>query len=290
MSAPIGIFDSGLGGLSVWKEVVKLLPGRCIVYVSDNGYCPYGPRPAEEVVERTKTISRFLIREGCAVVVVACNTATAAAIDILRNTFPVPFVGMEPAVKPAALHSHTGVVGVLATHGTFRGRLYQETSQRFASHVHIMEQVGDGLVELIEKGVADAPETLRLLRTYIEPMMEAGADHLVLGCTHYPFLIPAIQQIVQGRMTIIDPAPAVAQHLCTLLTATDPAPAVAQHLCTLLTATDLQATGPDPSSVSAHTPLVYRFFATGSAATLEVCYRSISPPSIPAQFNSYVVL
>ena len=139
--ALVGIFDSGLGGLSVFREVIKRLPDSSFVYVSDNAWCPYGPRPAEEVVQRTQKISRFLIGEGCVLIVVACNTATAAAIDALRKSFAVPFVGMEPAVKPAALHSKTGVVGILATRGTFQGRLYQETSQRFAAHIRVIEQV-----------------------------------------------------------------------------------------------------------------------------------------------------
>jgi len=265
--ALIGIFDSGLGGLSVWKETAQCIPDSSIIYVSDNKWCPYGPRPAEEVIERTKTISNFLIREGCDLIVVACNTATAAAIDTLRSSFSIPFVGMEPAVKPAALHSHTGVVGVLATRGTFKGRLYQETSQRFASHVRVMEQVGDGLVELIEKGLVDAPETLRLLRTYIEPMMEAGADHLVLGCTHYPFLIPAIQQIVQGRMTILNPAPAVAQHVCTLWEQ--------QNFANRQT----------KNQVGLNT--VYRFYATGSDAALQSCCLRMIPDSASVEFYSH---
>ena len=255
-AAPIGIFDSGLGGLSVWREAVKLLPNHSIEYVSDNAWCPYGPRPAEEVIVRTKAISRFLLQQGCGIIVVACNTATAAAIDALRQTFSIPFVGMEPAVKPAVLHSKSGVVGVLATRGTFQGRLYQETSQRFAADVRVMEQVGDGLVELIEQGLIDSPQMQKLLRTYIEPMMEANADHLVLGCTHYPFLIPAIRQIVGDRMAIVDPAPAVARQLCAVLEQT-------QGRDVLLD---------PPSGGSPH----YRFYATGSATNLQACYCAIN--------------
>ena len=246
--APIGIFDSGVGGLSVWKEIVKLLPTCSTIYVSDNGYCPYGPRPVEEVIERTKIISQFLVDKGCDLIVVACNTATAAAIDTLRATYHIPFVGMEPALKPAALHSHTGVVGVLATKGTFGGRLYKETSQRFASHVQVIERVGEGLVELVEQGLIDAPQTIALLHQYIDPMIEAGADHLVLGCTHYPFLIPAIERITQGRMVIIDPAPAVAQRVQLLLYQIE-------------YSGNLQVV-PTPE----HT-----FYATGSDASLEAC-------------------
>ena len=262
-AAPIGIFDSGLGGLSVWKEVVKLLPYRSVVYLSDNAFCPYGRRRAEELVERTQQVVRFLLHEACQMVVVACNTATAAAIDSLRASYPVPFVGMEPAVKPAALHSQTGVVGILATHGTFQGRLYQETSHRFASHVRIIEQVGDGLVELIEQGLCEAPQTIQLLHRYINPMIEAGADHLVLGCTHYPFLIPVIEKISDGRLTIIDPAPAVAHHVYTLLEQN------------YFSQEALERGGQ---------PHTYRFYATGSAAALEACFRTLVPPKTSAQF------
>ena len=257
---PIGVFDSGLGGLSVWREVVKLLPNHSIIYVSDNAYCPYGPRPVEVLIKRTQEISRFLIEQGCALIVVACNTATAAAIDHLRSAFPLPFVGMEPAVKPAALHSKTGVVGILATRGTFQGRLYQETSHRFAAHIRVIEQIGDGLVELVEQGLAHSPEALQLLHTYIDPMIEAGADHLVLGCTHYPFLIPVIEQISQGRMTIIDPAPAVAQQVC----------AVWEQR--------------DKVDYLVDTPPIYRFYTTGSEDALRACYDSLAPPLSAAVF------
>ena len=265
--APIGIFDSGVGGLSVWQEIIKLMPACSTMYVSDNACCPYGPKPAEEVVERTKKISRFLIDQGCGLIVVACNTATAAAIDTLRATFDTPFVGMEPAVKPAALHSKTGVVGVLATKGTFGGRLYKETSQRFASNVHVIERVGDGLVELVEQGLMDAPQTIALLHQYIDPMMEAGADHLVLGCTHYPFLIPAIEQITQGRIVIVNPAPAVAQH-------------------TQLIWQQLIYSG---SNKGITTP-EYKFYATGSDAALEACYRRLEIKTLISTVFSHIYL
>jgi len=259
----IGVFDSGLGGLSVWKEIIKLLPDVSLFYVSDNAWCPYGPRPAEEVVERSRVISRFLIGKGCRLIVVACNTATAAAIDTLRQNFPIPFVGMEPAVKPAALHSRTGVVGVLATQGTFGGRLYRETSQRFAAHVQVLERVGTGLVELIEQGLTDTPQTETLLRTYIEPMMEAGADHLVLGCTHYPFLIPSIEKITCGRLTIVDPAPAVAQQ-------------VFLQWAEAVQAADLrQEAAP-----------TYWFYASGSEDELQARFQVLAPSSLPSTFFS----
>ena len=258
----IGIFDSGLGGLTVWKETVRLLPASPVVYVSDNAYCPYGLQSAGTIIDRCQKITSFLIRKGSQLIVVACNTATAVAIDTLRAGFKTPFVGMEPAVKPAALHSRSGVVGVLATQGTLGGRLYQDTIQRFATHVRVMEQVGAGLVELIEEGLADAPQTLQLLRTYIEPMIEAGADHLVLGCTHYPFLMPVIEQIVQGRMTIVDPAPAVAQQVYALWR-------YAGH------------------PLQEDTVPVYRFYATGSDEALRACCSRVVSGSASTQFYAH---
>jgi glutamate racemase len=217
-SAPIGLFDSGVGGLSVWREVVKLLPREHTVYYADSAYCPYGQKQPDEIIERCDHITDFLtVQQQCKLIVVACNTATAAAIDHLRAAYSLPFAGIEPAVKPAALHSVTGVVGVLATQGTFKGRLYHETLERFAGHVQIIEQPGDGLVELVESGATDSEEAHALLEKYIRPMLHANIDHLVLGCTHYPFLIPAIRKITGDRVTIIDPAPAVAQRVKFLL-------------------------------------------------------------------------
>ncbi|MDR0694187.1 MAG: glutamate racemase [Prevotellaceae bacterium] len=216
--APIGLFDSGVGGLSVWREVVKLLPREHTVYYADSAYCPYGQKSPGEIIERSDRIIDFLIgQHQCKLIVVACNTATAAAIGHLRAAYPLPFVGMEPAVKPAALHSVTGVVGVLATQGTFKGRLYHETLERFAGHVQIIEQPGDGLVELVESGATGGEEAQRLLEKYIRPMLHAHIDHLVLGCTHYPFLIPAIRKITGDGVAILDPAPAVAQRVKFLL-------------------------------------------------------------------------
>ncbi len=216
-AAPIGLLDSGIGGLSVWREVVRLLPHERTVYYADTAHCPYGPKTQEEIIGRAVHITDWLLARQAKLIVVACNTATAAAIDHLRTHYTIPFVGMEPAVKPAALLSQSGVVGVLATRGTFKGRLYHETSERFAGHVKIIEQPGDGLVELIEAGKTDTPEMTALLHTYIDPMIAAGADHIVLGCTHYPFLIPAIRKITGDKVTLLDPAPAVAQRVKSLL-------------------------------------------------------------------------
>lgn len=215
----IGVFDSGVGGLSVWQELVKLLPCEEYVYVSDSGYCPYGPKPKEYVVERAKRITEFLIDKGADIVVVACNTATAAAIEILRSSYSIPFVGMEPAVKPAALNSASGVIGVLATQGTFKGELYLRTLHKFASNTKVIEQIGTGLVELVEGGKTDTVEAEELLRKYVQPMLEAGADHIVLGCTHYPFLENVIRKISGNSLTIVNPAPAIANRTRELMTA-----------------------------------------------------------------------
>lgn len=214
---PIGVFDSGIGGLSVWRELVKLMPNEDIVYVADSASCPYGNKSQERVIELSDRIVRFLLEKGCKLIVIACNTATAAAIDYLRKSYSIPFVGMEPAVKPAALSSKTGVVGILATAGTFKGRLFNETKDRFASDVKIIEQIGEGLVEIVENGKTASENAKQLLQSYIQPMLDAKVDHLVLGCTHYPFLIPQIKEIVKDRMAILDPAPAVAKRVKYLL-------------------------------------------------------------------------
>lgn len=209
----IGIFDSGVGGLSVWKEAIKILPGHSFLYFSDNAYSPYGPRPVQEIIERAEKISEYLIQMGAAIIVIACNTATAAAIDSLRQKFSIPFIGMEPAVKPAAALTKTGVIGVLATKGTLGGSLYNNTLNTFASNVQVVEKVGTGLVPLVESGNVSGFYVEELLKQYILPMIEKNADCIVLGCTHYPFLKDSIQKIAGENVTIIDPAPAVARRL-----------------------------------------------------------------------------
>lgn len=206
----IGVLDSGIGGLSVWRELMKVLPEEEYLYVADSGYCPYGPREKSYIRERVSKISAYLIDNNAEIIVVACNTATAAAIDYLRSNYSLPFVGMEPAVKPAALESKSGVIGVLATMGTFRGELYLSTLHKFASNVKVIEQIGSGLVELVECGKTETPEAVALLKEYLDPMIKEGADCLVLGCTHYPFLINAIRKVAGDKMKIINPAPAIA--------------------------------------------------------------------------------
>ena len=207
----IGVYDSGQGGRSVLKELVALMPQEDYIYYADSAHCPYGPRTPEYIIERACAITDFLIDRGCEMIVVACNTATAAAISYLREHYTIPFIGMEPALKPAALQSKTGVVGVLATSGTFKGKLYLGTLARFSEDVKVIQRVGEGLVETVEKGVLDGPEVERLVHNCIDPMLEAGADHIVLGCTHYPFLQPVIERIAGSGVTVINPAPAIAR-------------------------------------------------------------------------------
>ena len=202
----IGVYDSGVGGLSVWKELNALMPEQGYLYVADTAHCPYGEKPIDYIIERADKVSSFLISQGAKMVVVACNTATAAAINYLRAKYPIPFVGMEPAVKPAAIISKSGVVGVLATANTFKGRLYRDTVMKYCSKTKVMEVVGKGLVEAVESGTS----AKELLNEYITSLTGQGADVLVLGCTHFPFLTDEIKAVAPSDMTIINPAPAVA--------------------------------------------------------------------------------
>lgn len=214
----IGIFDSGIGGLSVFREILKILPEQSYIYYSDSAHCPYGEKSQEYIIDRAREITRFLLDKGAEIIVVACNTATAAAISTLREEFPVKFIGMEPAIKPAASQTKTGVVGVLATAGTLKADKYQSTRERWGDDIQIVEQVGKGFVELVEKGLTEGREAEDTVGVCVEPLLDAGADTIVLGCTHYPFLSQTIRKVseklVPGRViTIIDPAPAVARHL-----------------------------------------------------------------------------
>lgn len=211
--AKIGIFDSGSGGLSVLREILRVLPRERYIYYADNANCPYGEKTPEFIRGRGRAITEYLLSRGAEIIVVACNTATAAAISTLRNEYPVRFIGMEPAVKPAALSSKTGVIGVLATAGTLRGSKYLTTKGIYEEDVKIVEHVGQGFVELVENGTLDGPVAEETVRKSLEPLLEAGADRIVLGCTHYPFLRKVIQRVAGPDVTIIDPAPAVARHL-----------------------------------------------------------------------------
>ncbi len=230
--AKVGFFDSGIGGTCILRAFQKLCPDVATEYLADSAHCPYGNRPPEEIVRLSTANTEELLRRGCGVIVVACNTATAAAIDYLRAHYPqVPFVGIEPALKPAALKSATGVVGVLATAGTFHGRLYNETKARFAQDVTVLAVVADEFVEIVEewkggkagkrKGEAEErplegafrERVERIVRAKIEPLLKAGADRLVLGCTHFPHLKPVIEKVCAGRAEVIDPSDAVARQI-----------------------------------------------------------------------------
>ncbi len=216
----MGVFDSGVGGLSVLRSLREQMPEEAVIYFGDQGHVPYGPRPLGQVRDFSEGITRFLLNHGAKIIVVACNAASAAALTHLRRTFPdVSFVGMEPAVKPAAEHTGTGVVGVLATPATFQGALYASVVERFANGVQLMQDTCPGLVQQIEKGDLDGPLTRGILEKALDPMLQKNIDTVVLACTHYPFVIPLIQRIVGEKVRVIDPAPAVARQAKRLLEA-----------------------------------------------------------------------
>lgn len=214
----IGIFDSGVGGLSVLREIRQQIPKTPIIYFGDQYHVPYGLRKLEEVYALSEVATQFLLNLGARIIVVACNTASAAALYPLREKFPnIPFVGMEPAVKPAAENTHTGNVGVLATPATFQGKLYNSVVERFAKNVKIYQNTCFGLVQEIEKGNFQGVETRKILEDAIFPMLEHEIDTIVLGCTHYPFVIPLIKEIVGPGIAVIDPAPAIARQTSKIL-------------------------------------------------------------------------
>ena len=220
LDLPIGIFDSGVGGLSVLRTVREQMPNESVIYFGDQGHVPYGSRSMEQIQNFSEAITNFLLKKNAKIIVVACNTASAAALKYLRAQFPTAqFVGMEPAIKPAAEHTHTGKVGVLATPATFQGALYASVVERFASAVELIQSTCPGLVQEIEMGNLDGLETRRILEDALLPMLEKNIDTVVLGCTHYPFVIPLIQQIVGENVRVIDPAPAVARQAGRLLEA-----------------------------------------------------------------------
>ena len=213
-AAPIGIFDSGVGGLSVWRQVANHLPAETLLYLADQAHVPYGNRTAEEIQRFCLAVADQLVERGCKALVVACNTASAVALQPLRRRFPdLPILGLEPAVKPAVALTRSGVVGVMATPATFQGQLYRATVGRHASDVRVVEQVCIGLADLVEAGELEGPVCDALLQRFLEPMLAAGADTIVLGCTHYPFVIEAIRRLVGPGLAVLDPAPAVARHL-----------------------------------------------------------------------------
>ena len=209
---PIGIFDSGVGGLSVLRDVQRQFPSEDLIYLADQAHVPYGERSREEVLGYAEGIVRYLLGRESKLIIVACNTASAVALHELRASYPdIPFVGMEPAVKPAAAETRTGVVGVLATPATFQGDLYASTVERFARGVKILQNTCPGLVQQIEGGKIDHPRTREILEKALNPMLQEGVDEVVMGCTHYPFVIPLIEDIIGDQAKVIDPAPAVAR-------------------------------------------------------------------------------
>ncbi len=214
----IGVFDSGVGGLSVWKELITVLPNESIIYYADSGNCPYGVKTQEEIIQLSKRIVEFLLTHNVKLIVVACNTATASAIDYLRQNYDISFVGMEPAVKPAALKTKKRIVGVLATEGTFNGRLFNETTNKWASEIKVEVQVGKGFVELVEQSDLDSDNAKKIVKKAVQPLLDKGIDQLVLACTHYPFLCERIKEISNNlQLEIINPAPAVANQVKNVL-------------------------------------------------------------------------
>lgn len=210
-SRAVGFFDSGLGGLCILEAFKRVCPSESTVYVADSANCPYGNRSAEEIIALSDANAKKLLDAGCKMIVVACNTASAAALEFLRSKYSgVPFVGIEPAIKPAAMESKTGVVGVLATAGTFGGRLYNETKTKFAKNVTVIATVADEFVDLVEKGATSGDEAERIVRRKIEPLIAAGCDKIVLGCTHFPHLGPLIEKVAADRAEIVEPSRAVA--------------------------------------------------------------------------------
>jgi glutamate racemase len=217
-SGTIGIFDSGVGGLSVLRAIQRILPAEDLIYLADQAHVPYGSRTLNEVRAFSEDITRYLLAQGAKLVVVACNTASAAALHHLRQVTPqIPFVGMEPAVKPAAEHTQSGVVGVLATPATFQGELYASVIERFANVVTVLQDTCPGLVMEVDAGDLDTPRVRAILERALNPMLEQGIDTVVLGCTHFPFVIPTIEQIAGPTVRVIDPAPAIARQVERLL-------------------------------------------------------------------------
>ena len=214
---PIGIFDSGVGGTSIWKELNALLPYENTIYLADSKNAPYGKKTKEEIIALSKKNTELLLKKGCKIIVVACNTATTNAIEFLRKNYNVPFIGIEPAIKPAALNTKTKSIGILATKGTLSSALFHKTTDLFANGIKVVEQEGEGIVPLIEQGHLASEEMKALLQLYISPMLKANIDHLVLGCTHYPYLIPQLLEMLPKHIKIIDSGAAVAKQTKAIL-------------------------------------------------------------------------
>lgn len=214
---PIGIFDSGVGGTSIFKEIHALLPHENIIYLADSKNAPYGNKSEEEIKNLSIKNTEYLLSKGCKIIVVACNTATTNAITYLRETYDVQFIGIEPAIKPAALNTKTKAVGILATKGTLSSQLFHKTSDLYANGIKVIEQIGEGIVPLIESGKLNSDEMKDLLQLYLDPMLKANIDYLVLGCTHYPYLIPMLETLLPKEVKIIDSGLAVAKQTKAIL-------------------------------------------------------------------------
>lgn len=214
---PIGIFDSGVGGTSIWREIHAILPYEDTIYLADSKNAPYGNRSKSEITELSIKNTELLLKKNCKLIVVACNTATTNAIKTLRENYDVPFIGIEPAIKPAALNTQTKAVGILATKGTLSSELFHKTTNLYSRGIKVIEQVGEGLVELIESGHIHSEETKVLLKNYLQPMIDAKIDYLVLGCTHYPYLIPLLLELLPKHVKIIDSGEAVARQTKNIL-------------------------------------------------------------------------
>ncbi|WP_308991360.1 glutamate racemase [Mariniflexile litorale] len=208
---PIGIFDSGVGGTSIWKEINMLLPNESTIYLADSANAPYGLKTKETIINLSIKNVEYLINQDCKIIVVACNTATTNAIYILRDKYKLPIIGIEPAIKPAALNTKTKAVGILATKGTLSSELFHKTTDLFARNIKVIERIGEGLVELIESGQLYSETMRNLLKQYLQPMIDANVDYLVLGCTHYPYLMPLLIELLPNNVKIIDSGEAVAR-------------------------------------------------------------------------------
>mgnify|MGYP003624893443 FL=1 len=215
----IGIFDSGVGGTSIFKEIHTLLPNENCIYLADSKNAPYGNKSEQDILQLSIKNTKLLISKGCKLIVIACNTATTNAISHLRSQYNIPFIGIEPAIKPAALNTQTKAIGILATKGTLSSQLFHKTTDLYTSGIKVIEQVGEGIVPLIESGKLDSKDMRALLEIYLQPMLEQNIDFLVLGCTHYPYLIPILTKMLPEHVKIIDSGLAVAKQTQAILSA-----------------------------------------------------------------------
>ena len=214
---PVGIFDSGVGGTSIWKELHLRLPGEDTIYLADSKHAPYGTKSKEDILALSIKNTELLIQKGCKLIIVACNTATTNAIKTLRASYDIPFIGIEPAIKPAALNTKTNAIGILATKGTLSSDLFHQTTDLYSNGIKVIEQEGEGIVPLIESGQLESEAMELLLNLYMQPMIAANIDYLVLGCTHYPYLIPQLLNILPKHIKIIDSGAAVAKQTHNIL-------------------------------------------------------------------------